>query len=77
MGEEVTLRALTEEARALAEPLSLLTLARNDIPGALAVAASLKAQGRLDSGRLQMLVQLQDDSTGLERALGELLGTTP
>ena len=73
------LRKLTDDARALAEPaqakpLSLLTLSRNDIPGALAVATSLKAQGRLDSGRLQMLVQLQDDATGLEAALAGLLG---
>jgi hypothetical protein len=71
------LRTLTDDARALAEPLTLLTLGRNDIPGALAVAASLKAQGRLDSGRLQMLVQLQDDSTGLLRALAGLLGDGP
>jgi len=73
----MTLRKLTETARALteaSEPLTLLTLGRNDLPGALAVAASLKAQGRLDSGRLQMLVQLQDDATGLEAALAGLLG---
>ena len=73
----MTLRKLTETARALteaSEPLTLLTLGRNDLPGALAVATSLKAQGRLDSGRLQMLVQLQDDATGLEAALAGLLG---
>ena len=77
MSPQPTLRKLTDDARALAEPPTLLTLARNDIPGALAVAASLKAQGRLDSGRLQMLVQLQDDATGLEATLAGLLGTTP
>jgi len=68
------LRKLTDDARALAEPPTLLTLGRNDLSGALAVATNLKAQGRLDSGRLQMLVQLQDDATGLEAALAGLLG---
>ena len=53
---------------------SLLDLQRNDVPGAIAVARALQQQSRLDSGVLQILIQMQDNPAELEARLGEVLG---